>query len=729
MRTTNLSIRRRVVVVFLVALGIFFGLAIRVAYLQFIRGDELQQSALENRMRSVPVEARRGSIYDRNGNELVTSISVDSVYAYPSQIKNPRATADKIAQVLDMDPEDVYKLITKKVAHVWIQRKVDFEKASKLKEMELEGIGFVEESRRHYPQGSLAAHVLGFTGVDNQGIVGLEKTYDEELKGKPGRIVIEYDAVGRKIPEALHGYIPPEQGNSLVLTIDQTIQYFVERELDKIVSMYRPKNAVIIVMNPKTGEILAMGNRPTFDPADKPWKNYPQSVWDFNPAVWYCYEPGSTFKIVTMSAALEEGVVEEDDEFFDPGYIKVADRIIRCHKAGGHGSQTFAEVVQNSCNPGFVEVGLKIGIEKFYKYMRDFGFGKPTGIRLSGEAQGIVIPEDKVKEINLATMAIGQSVAVTPIQLITAASAVANNGVLLKPHLVKEIKDSNGKVLKRFEPEKVHRVISEETAQRVLNLLEGVVTRGTGRNAYVDGYRTGGKTGTAQVVGKGGYVKGKYVASFVGFAPINNPEVAVLVMVSEAHTSLYYGSWVAAPIFSALVKDILHYLKIPEQPSLEKPPDPYAPWEHEELKVEVTVPNVVNFPLEDAKRVIQGAGLDFETRGEGDIVYEQVPGGGARVLSGTTVILDLRPVSGQGAGERVTVPDLAGLTIKEAGGLLERLGLRLEPVGTGVAVKQDPPPESKVNKGAVIRVEFRPPDSQHPGNQHTDSQRPQPASE
>jgi len=712
MRTTNLFMRKRIVAVFLIALGIFFGLIVRVAYIQFVRGDELQQWALENRMRSVPVEARRGVIYDRNGNELVTSVSVDSIYAYPSQIKNPRETASKIAEILGVDPEEIYKKITKKVAHVWIQRKVDFEKASKLKQLKLEGIGFVEESKRHYPQGNLAAHVLGFTGVDNQGIVGLEKIYEEELKGEPGHIVIEYDAVGRKIPEALHGYKPPVQGDSLVLTLDQTIQYFVERELDKIVSMYQPKNAVIIVMNPKTGEILAMGNRPTFNPADKPWRNYPQSVWDFNPAVWYCYEPGSTFKIVTISAALEEGLVEEDDEFFDPGYIKVADRIIRCHKAGGHGSQTFVEVVQNSCNPGFVEVGLKIGTEKFYKYMRDFGFGKPTGIRLSGEAQGIVIPEDKVKEINLATMAIGQSVAVTPIQLVTAASAVANGGVLMKPHLVKEIRDNKGKVLKKFEPEEVRRVISEETSRRVLRLLENVVTHGTGRNAYVDGYRTGGKTGTAQVVGKGGYVKGKYVASFVGFAPINDPEVAVLVMVSEAHASLYYGSWVAAPIFSALVKDILHYLRIPEQPSLEKPPDPYAPWEHEKPKEEVEVPNVVNFPLEDAKRIVQGAGLEFEIRGEGNIVYKQIPDAGAAVLSGTTVILDLNPAGQEDEGEKVTVPDLSGLTMKETGELLERLGLRLEPVGTGIAARQDPPPASKVNKGMLIRVEFQPPGNQ-----------------
>jgi stage V sporulation protein D (sporulation-specific penicillin-binding protein) len=655
-------------------------------------------------MRDVPVEAKRGAIFDRNGNELVTSVSVDSAYAFPPQVVNKRETADKIAAALGEDKEEIYKKLTEESGFVWLKRRIDYESAQRLKALKLDGVELVEENRRFYRQESLAAHVLGFAGDDNQGLIGVESVYDKDLRGVPGRIVIEKDAVGRNIPEALHKFIPPTPGHNLVLTIDQHIQFFTERELDKIVDAHHPKLAVIIVMNPKTGEILAMGNRPTFNPGD--WRKQPQSVWDHNPSIWYNYEPGSTFKIITAAAALEEGAVRLSDTFYDPGYIKVADRTIRCWYDGGHGSQTFEEVAQNSCNPGFITVGLRLGIERFYKYISAFGFGQRTNIGLPGEEVGIEIPEKEATELNIATMSIGQSIAVTPIQLLTAASAVANGGVLLKPSLVKSITGADGKVIKEFKPEQVRQVISKKTAQTLMGLLTNVVFKGTGRNAFVEGYGAAGKTGTAQVVEEtGGYSDGKYVASFVGFAPAEDPQIAVLVMVAEPSGAAYFGSQVAAPAFKSIALDTLRYLKVPERPDLEKPQLPFV---FEEPKVKRNMPNVVNYPVEEAQNVLINAGFAVQIRGEGNMVYDQTPKGGAQVLGGSTVILDLQD-NGSGPAEEVTVPDLTGLTMKEAGSVLEKLGLHFNPQGTGVAVGQQEKPGAKVTRGTAITIDFQPP--------------------
>lgn len=713
MKTTNILVRRRITCLFLMAVAFLSLIIFRLVWIQFVRGDELRQEGIINRMRDVPVEAKRGSILDRNGNELVTSVSADSIYAIPNHIEKPDQVASQIAPLLGMDVEKVKKIITKKSRFEWIKRKVDFEVSQKIKDLKIEGIGFAEESRRYYKQETLAPHILGFTGTDNQGLMGMEAAFEEELKGIPGRIVIEHDAAGREIPQALHQYIPPTQGNNLVLTLDQTIQHFVERELDKIVTTYNPKMAVIIVMEPKTGKILALGNRPTFNP--NKWSEVPQSVWDRNPAVWYNYEPGSTFKIITASSALEENTVKVSDRFYDPGFYQVADRKIRCWKVEGHGSQSFEEVVQNSCNPGFIQVGLDLGKEKFYKYIRAYGFGQSTGLGLPGEAKGIIIPEKDATNLNIATMSIGQSIAVTPIQLITAISAVANGGKLMKPQLVERIEDQKGKVIKEIEAQEVHQVISEETAKVTSQLLENVVTKGSGQNAFVDGYRAAGKTGTAQVVSeRGGYASGKYVASFAGFAPVNDPKISVLIMVAEPQGGIYYGSQVAAPVFSPLAKDILRYMGVPEQKNLPKPK--INPWEVEEERIEMIVPNVVNLPLDEAQKLLREAGLAFETKGQGKVVYGQIPESGALVLSGTTVILDLSGSGGgkEKTGEQVSVPNLKGMTIREAGNLLESLGLKLEPTGSGIANTQSPAAGAKLLQGGVVKVDFKPPAENKP---------------
>lgn len=702
---TNMGMRKRLTWVFLIASGLFVILMSRLAWVQFVHGGELQKKALEIRMRDIPVEAKRGAIMDRNGNELVTSISVDSIYATPGHIKDPSGTAGKLAPILDMDVDTLYAKLTKKSSFEWIKRKVDNEVSQKVRDLELPGIGFVEESKRYYMHPTLAPHLLGFTGTDNQGLIGIEKSYDAQLRGEPGRIVIEYDAAGRQVPEAMHQYIAPKPGYDLVLTIDETIQYFVERELDKVVAQYNPKLAMVIVMDPETGGILAMGNRPTFNP--NRWTEEPREVWDKNPAIWYNYEPGSTFKIITAASALEEGTVRVGDTFHDPGFIKVADRNIRCWKAGGHGTQTFAQVVQNSCNPGFIEVGLELGKDNFYKYIKAFGFGSPMGINLPGEASGIIIPQKSATNLNIATMSMGQSIAVTPIQLVTAAAAVANDGMLMKPQLVKELR-YNGKTVEEIKPEKVRQVVSEATSRQLRSLLESVVAEGTGSNAFVEGYRVGGKTGTAQVVGEsGGYVSGRYVASFVGMAPADDPKMVMLVVIAEPQGGLYYGGLVAAPVFQAIARDTLRYMGLPEIPGQKKPKQP---WEADVTVPDVTVPNVVNYATGEAIKLLKAAGLQCQTSGEGDIVHQQTPGAGARVKGGTSVILKLQPAKQSGKnGELITVPSLQGMTIKEAGNLLEAIGLRLVPEGSGVAASQSAKPGTQVTGGTVIKVKFAPP--------------------
>ncbi len=711
MRTTGIVVRKRLTWLFLICVLALLGLIFRLAWIQFVHGDDLQKMAMEVRMREIPVEAMRGNIYDRNSRELVTSVSVDSVYALPHQVKDPAKTADVLAPVLDMDRDKLYKILSRRSSYEWVKRKVTPEVSSRIKELNLQGIHLVEESKRNYLHETLASHLLGVTGVDNQGLMGIEKTFDEALKGKPGRILVEHDAAGRKVQNPIERYIPSQKGNSLVLTIDETIQYFVERELDNVMARYQPKLAVVVVMDPKTGEILAMGNRPTFNSND--WKNVPRNVWDRNPAIWYNYEPGSTFKIITASAAVNENTVRNSDRFYDPGYVKVADRKIRCWKAGGHGSLSFEEVVMNSCNPGFIEVGLELGKERFYKYVRGFGLGQKTGIDLPGEATGIVIPEKNATNLNVATMSIGQSVAVTPIQLLRATAAVANGGFLMKPLLAREILDNKGNTVKKFEPESLRQVLSAESSARLRELLENVVARGTGRNAFVEGYRVAGKTGTAQVVGeRGGYVSGRYVASFTGFAPANDPKFAMLVMIAEPQGGIYYGGQVAAPVFQAIARDILHYMKIPETPGLVKPKNPLT-W-YEPDRVEVTVPNVVNYPVNEATRMLRQAGLSIQTSGEGGIVYGQVPEGGAKVMSGTTVLLDMSPPASPDDGDRVTIPNLSGLTLDEAGSLLQEMGLHPEIVGTGLVEIQSPAPGTRVPRGSTVRLEFMPPGREKP---------------
>jgi len=544
MQTTSLLVRKRILTLFLLLSFGFVLLGTRLFWIQFIKGQELSEMAEQNRMRDVPVAAKRGIIYDRNGKELAISVSADSVYACPVEVRNSGRQAEiaqKLARILELDEGRVLKRIQRPSSFEWIKRQIEPAKARQIRDLKLPGIKLAEESHRQYPNGSLASHVLGISGVDNTGLEGVDFYYNDLVGGKNGRIVIEKDAQNRPIPEATHKYIPPVEGANLILTIDQTIQYIAERELDKVYKERKAKSAAVIIMDPKTGEILAMASRPTYDPNN--FSKYPAKNRR-NFAINDAYEPGSTMKIITAAMAMEEGVVNSQSRFFCPGYVKVGVETIHCAQNRAHGSQNFAQIVENSCNVGFVQVGLNIGMERYYRYLNAFGFGKTTGIDLPGEAKGILVPQKQAMQIDLATMAMGQANAVTSIQLVQAVAAVANGGNLIKPHLVREIVDHQGKIIKKFQPQVIRRVISENTAHQLCLILEGEVINGTGTNAYTPGYRVGGKTGTAQKIAPGGgYLPNEYVASFIGFAPVDDPKIVCMVVVDSPKGYPYFGAW------------------------------------------------------------------------------------------------------------------------------------------------------------------------------------------
>lgn len=702
MQTTSLLVRKRIATLFfLFTLGIFL-LGGRVFWVQFVRGAELSAKAEQNRMRDEPVASKRGIIYDRNGNELAISVSVDSVCAYPAEViasQEQEKIAHKLATLLDMDEEKLLKTLTKRTPFVWVKRQIKPEQAKKIREMDLPGIRLTEESHRQYPNGIFCSHVLGISGVDNTGLEGIDCYYDELVGGSKGRIVIEKDAANRPIPEATHKYISPVDGANLILTIDETIQYITERELDKVFKERQAKAATVIVMDPSTGEILAMACRPTFDPNN--YGKYPAANRR-NFAINDAYEPGSTMKIITAAMAMEEKTVDSESRFFCPGHIKVGKETIGCANGKAHGSQTFAQIVENSCNVGFVQVGLDLGLDKYYHYINAFGFGKLTGIDLPGEAEGILVPEQRAKQIDLATMAMGQANAVTPIQLVTAVAAVANDGKLMKPHLVKQVIDNKGNVVKKIDPVVVRRVISENTAQQLCSILEGEVVNGTGQNAYIEGYRVGGKTGTAQKVGPDKrYMKSEYVASFIGFAPVVNPRLVCMVVVDAPKGYPYYGGWVAAPVFKNIMLDALHYLEVPMYKSAEN--------DKTLEKVEdVLVPDVVNLPLAEALSLIQDRGLNVKVSGDGNIVWQQTPKPRTRLQRGAQVIISLSPFEKGDKDGEVTIPDLQGKSMREVAKILSDLGLHLVPEGYGLAYEQSPVAGKVVSRGSSIKVKFQP---------------------
>ena len=631
MRTSAVTVRRRLFAALVLGAVVFAVLILRLAYVQLWLGNELAERAEASWRRNVPFAAKRGEIWDRNGIRLTYNVSSPSVMAIPAQVRDAQSTARELARVLQMDETTVYNLITKKEYIVRIQpggRKISEEKALEVKRLNLPGIVVAEDNKRYYPFDSLAAHVLGFVGID-QGLTGVELYYDKQLRGIEGNISFLADAKGREMPNSSEKYTEPKDGLNLQLTIDKNIQSFLERELEQAMLQFQAKHVIGVAMDPNNGEILAMASRPTYEPAK--YAEYPSEVYNRNLPIWMTYEPGSTFKIITLAAAVEERKVDlRNDRFYDPGFVEVGGARLRCWRRGGHGSQTFIEVVENSCNPGFVALGQRLGKETLFDYITRFGFGQKTGIDLYGEENGILFKLSKVGPVELATTSFGQGVSVTPIQQIAAVSAAINGGKLYKPHLAKAwYHPETGERLQEVQPELVRQVISADTSRQIREALESVVANGTGRNAFLDGYRVGGKTGTAQKVVGGRYSANEHIVSFIGFAPADDPKVIVYVAVDNPQ-GLQFGGLIAAPIVRNVLADTLRYMGVePRKDQLEKQ------YRYGETPM-VVVPDLIGRTVSD---IYEEMNADFrlEKFGNGNTVISQAPKPGERVEQGSVI--------------------------------------------------------------------------------------------
>lgn len=560
-------LRKRILFIYLLMLLSSIVILLRLTYLKAYTKDDYYERALELWTRSAPVEGRRGNIYDRNGKLIVGSELAPSIIVIPKQIKNVDYAANKLSEILECDKAQIKKHLTKKVSVEEIKpegKKIDINKALEIAKEGLEGVYIVSDTKRSYPYGHYLSQVIGICGVDNQGITGIEYIYDDYLKGNSGAIKIFTDAHGNLIEDLTGYYDGATSGVDIYLTVDLDLQITLERVLDNAMARYNADEVFAIMMNPKTSEILAMASRPTFDP--NRYQEFDQSLYNRNLPIWKSFEPGSTFKIVTFSAGIEENVFSLDEEFVDPGYMIVDGARIKDWKAGGHGVETFREVLQNSCNPGFMTIGLRLGKERLFKYISSFGFGEKTGIDLLGESKGIIFDVNKIGNVELATSSFGQGNSVTAIQLINAASAAVNGGKLNQPAILYGIGNpmTNDVIYQDF-PFFKKQVISEETSKKVASSLEYVASLGTARSAYIDGYRVGGKTGTAQIAENGVYLEGKYILSFLGIAPMNNPEVACYIAVVNPKNTIQYGGVVVAPMVKEVLESSFSILGIERQ--------------------------------------------------------------------------------------------------------------------------------------------------------------------
>lgn len=630
------TVYKRLVTVLIGGICIFLIFSIRLFYIQVFSHTFLSKKALNSWSREIPYVAERGEILDSNGNVLATNVSRPSVFIVPKQVDKAETAAEKLAPILKMDKADLLKDLTKKASIVRVTpegRKLSNKTASSVKSLGLSGVYVAEDFKRHYPNGSLLAHVLGFAGIDNQGLMGLEAYYNDLLKGKDGHVAFYSDAKGRRMNSLDDQYTPPVNGLNLQLTIDERIQKIIERELDIADSKYHPDSTIAIAMDPNNGEILGMSSRPTFNPEN--YQAASPDVYNRNLPIWRTYEPGSTFKVITLAAALQENVVDLNyDSFYDPGYIDVAGTDLHCWKRGGHGSETFMQVVENSCNPGFVALGQRLGKQRLFSYIDKFGFGEKTGIDLQGEGSGILFKLSKVGPLELATTAFGQGVSVTPIQQITAVAAAVNGGYLYTPHLAKAwIDPISQEPIFSYPPVMERRVISAATSKKVRDALEHVVAQGTGRNAFVEGYRVGGKTGTAQKVENGHYLANNYILSFMGFAPANNPKIIVYVAIDHPKDTVQFGGTVAAPIAGQIIQDSLQAMGVkPQKNGLSKE----KTWLDETM---ITVPDLTG--MKKSKLANELYDLKIETVGTGDYIESQAPKAGVQLSQGSTVRLYL----------------------------------------------------------------------------------------
>jgi stage V sporulation protein D (sporulation-specific penicillin-binding protein) len=529
----------------------------KLFHVQIIRHELLKERAEASWDREIPFGGIRGNIVDRNGELIVGNRLAPTLYFMPSQNTDIEAAAKPLAKILGVEPKELTEKMSQREVMVKLApegKNITKEQSDEIAQLKIDGLYTGVDFVRDYPNGNLLSRLVGFTGYDGKGLAGIEYAYDQFLLGSGDRIRLYTDAKGLPLPHVDDGFKTGKEGNTIELTIDLGIQKVVERELLQAMEKYDASQALAIVMNPKTGEILSLASTPTFHPSQ--YKDVDASIYNRNLPVWMTFEPGSTFKIVTLAAGLEEKVIDlENDHFYDPGYTMVGKARLRCWKREGHKDQTFLEVVENSCNPGFIEIGQRLGSEKLAKYIRDFGFGESTNSGIAGEAKGILFSEKNFGPVEQATTAFGQGISVTPIQQVQAVAAAINGGYLNKPYIVKQILDKDGKEIQTFEPETKRRVISEETSKQVRGALESVVALGSGRNAFTDGLRVGGKTGTAQKVEDGRYKDGDYIVSFVGFAPADDPELLVYLAVDSPKNSVQFGGVIAAPIVGRILEE------------------------------------------------------------------------------------------------------------------------------------------------------------------------------
>lgn len=616
----------RIKYMFLICGLIFLFVIIKVFYIQVIEYKKLNTLANELWSRDLTVQADRGKILDRNGKVIVDNVTTVGLYLVPNQINNKEEVSKTLASILDVSYDEMYKHVSKKTSIERVHpegRNISHEKADLINSYNYEGVYLLKESKRDYKYGNILSHVIGYTGIDNQGLSGIELKYDKILTGKNGNIKYYSDGKGKRLalPET---YVSPTSGTDVKLTVDLDIQLSLENELLNAYKKYNADGAIGIVMNPKTGEVLAISSIPSFEPAN--YKNYSTEVINRNLAIWANFEPGSTFKIVTLASAINEGKVDIFKEhYYDKGSVKVANSTLHCWKRKGHGDQTFIQVVENSCNPGFVNLGQRLGKETLFKYITELDFGKKTGIDLNGEATGILFNLDKVGPVELATTAFGQGISVTALQQVTAVSAIVNGGTLYTPYIVSSIgNEQKSPVIKK------ENIVTKETSDVVRYALESVVANGSGRNAYIENYRIGGKTGTAQKVGSDGrYMQGNYVLSFIGFMPANDPEFVMYIAIDHAKGVTQYGGVVSAPIARNVLKDIISIYDIKEDSN--GIPKSYR-WDDVVYKM---IPDVIGKNKKEAKKLLQGFKVEFT--GDGDSVIDTSPNVNTRVKEGSTI--------------------------------------------------------------------------------------------
>lgn len=699
----ELHIRKRVLTLLVLLIFLFGVLVCRIAYLTTARSAELTSRGVRQWTREGTVYARRGNILDTNGQTLVMSATAYIVSVEPGKVQDVQAFARAISPILGLSEEKVAEKASQRgKSSVTLKRQVSRETADQLRQLKqskdaetaaaASALLFDEDVRRVYLRGAFLTQTLGLVNVDGVGQSGLEQQYETLLRGEAGRSMRSVDGKARPIYDSGNLYIEPQDGSTIRLTIDATIQEIVEKAMRECYEVNKAQAVHALVMDVYTGAVLAMCSKPDYDPNDPPREQLDalQSLMRIR-LISDSYEPGSTFKILTAAAALDSGVTTPEDGFYCSGKIKVDGDTIKCW-GSPHKAETMAQALQNSCNPVFVELALRMGAQRFYQYLHAFGLGSKTNIDLQGEESGILIPVNSVKNVDLARIGFGQSVAVTPIQLLTAACSVLNGGRLMRPYLLKEAVSPDGTVLYRTSPKVVSTPISEGTSLTMRKLLEDVVAVGGAKNARIPGYRIGGKTGTAQVYKDGRIVRNVHIGSFLGFAPADDPRIALLVIVDEADTPVDYGGTTAAPFARQILEDVLPYLG-------------YQPDEGEDSEP-LQVPDVTGQPLWEARRTLSSMGLKVLDDGGSGSVTAQMPSAGATLRNGGQMMLYTYDEALPETETLVCVPDVSGKSIASAASLLRQRGLEMEIDGSGFAVSQEPAAGSFLAPDSVVLVHF-----------------------